>query len=122
MKSLMLFGTVFALGLPALLPAASFSQTLLVHVPFAFMMAGQQFAPGDYRVEQSDNGLVLVHGEGKAAATLSFPAGIAKTGSTPGLKFVSSDNKEYLIGVEGETERTLTVSPQLDRKLILSSR
>ena len=121
MKTFSKFGAVLVLGLPTFFSAAAAGQTLLVHVPFTFMLAGQQFAPGDYRVEESDNGIVLVRGGGKAAATLSFPSGTAKPGTVPGLKFVSSENKEYLVGVGGEMERTLTVFPHLDRKLTISS-
>ena len=121
MKLFKMFGTVLALGLPTFLWAASTGQTLLVHVPFAFMLAGQQFAPGEYRVQESDNGIVLVQGNGKAAATLSIPTGATKPGAAPGLRFVSSEEKEYLVGIQGEAARTLTIPPQLDRKLILSS-
>ncbi len=66
--------------------------------------------------------IVLVQGNGKAVATLGIPTGMSKPGMAPGLRFVSSENKEYLIGVQGEIGRTLTVRPRIDRKLILSSR
>jgi len=38
---------------------ASSSQALQVHVPFSFMLAGEEFAPGNYRVQQNDNGLIF---------------------------------------------------------------
>jgi regulator of RNase E activity RraA len=72
-----LFRTIFALSgfvLPSIVSASSSSQILQVHVPFSFVMAGQEFNPGDYRVQQNDNGIVFIQGNGKAAMALSAPA------------------------------------------------
>ncbi len=50
------------------------SPDLQVHVPFAFMVGTQQFAAGDYRVQQADSGVLFVQGEGKAVAAITLPA------------------------------------------------
>ncbi len=120
MKFFQTVGTVLALGLPSILSAASTGQTLLVHVPFAFVMAGKEFAPGDYRVEQSDNGIILLQGGGQAAVTLSIPASLGKPGATPGLQFTSSEAREYLVGVKGEVDRVIPLPSEAGRKLTIS--
>ncbi len=65
-------------ALPALLSAASPYDSLYVHVPFEFVAAGQSFSPGDYRIHRADNGVILIQGNGKAAAAISVPGSIGK--------------------------------------------
>jgi hypothetical protein len=121
-----LFRTICACGvlaLPSLVSASSSSQALQVHVPFAFVMAGQEFNPGDYRVQQNGNGIVFVQGNGKAAMALSSPCGLGKPGAPSSLQFTSDQQKEYLVGVhvEGEPSRALPVRFEESRKLAFTS-
>ena len=105
-----------ALALPSLVSAASSTQTLQVHVPFSIM-----FAAGDYRIQQTDNGVIIVQGEGKAVAALSNPAEF-KPGTTSSLRFTSAD-QHYLTGVQvqGESSRSIPVPSEDQRKLSLTS-
>ncbi len=121
-----LFRTIYAFGvlaIPSLVAAASSSQILQVHVPFSFVMAGQEFNPGDYRIQQSDNGIVLVQGNGKAAMALSAPCSFGKTGSPSSLQFNGNQEHEYLVGfhIEGEPSRAIPVRSEESRKLTFTS-
>jgi hypothetical protein len=120
-----LFKTICACGVLALPPlvSASSSQALQVHVPFAFVVAGQEFNPGDYRVQQQDNGIVFVQGNGKAAMALSSPCNLGKPGAPSSLQFTSDQQREYLVGVhvEGEPSRAIPVRFDEGRKLTLTS-
>lgn len=111
-----------ALALPSFVSAASYSQTLQVHVPFSFMVGAQQFAAGDYRVNQADNGVIYVQGEGKAAAAISFPAE-TKAGALSSLRFTTTQQHEYLTGVQvqGESSRSLVLPTDDQRKVTLTS-
>lgn len=117
-----LFHTLGALGVlafAALSPAATIADSMRVHVPFAFVVAGQEFAPGDYTVRQSDTGIVSVQGDGKSAMTLSYPAQAAAT--SPGLRFARSEQKRYLVGIQGEAlARSIPVPLAAQRKLTLA--
>ena len=62
------------LGIAGAALPASASEVLRVKVPFPFVLAGQEFSAGQYRVDQSDSGLIIVQGEGHAVAVLSIPA------------------------------------------------
>ena len=121
-----LFRTICVCGmltLPCLLSAAS-DRSLQVHVPFSFVIAGQEFNPGNYRVHQNDNGIVLVQGNGKAAMALSAPCTPAgKSGAPSSLQFTSNQQREYLVGihVEGEPSRALPVHFEDSRKLNFTS-
>ena len=112
-----------ALGIAGAALPASASQNLRVNVPFSFMLAGQEFSAGQYRVEQSDNGLIIVQGEGHAAAVLSIPSNLAKRPDTSSLHFATSDSREYLVGVqiEGEGIRAIPGAGS-ERKLTVASR
>ena len=94
-----------------------------VHVPFSFVMAGQEFNPGDYRVQQNDDGIVLVQGNGKAAMALSLPYNLGKPGAPSSLQFTSNQQHEYLVGVhvEGEPSRAIPVRFEESRKLTFTS-
>ncbi|HEX3682968.1 MAG TPA: hypothetical protein VHU83_10540 [Bryobacteraceae bacterium] len=117
-----LFNTLGAIGLLAFTaasPAATIADSMRVHVPFAFVVAGQQFAAGDYTVCQSDSGIVTVQGAGKAAMTLSYPAQAVRR-DAPGLRFTGSEQR-YLVGIQGEAlARSIPVHTYRQRKLALS--
>ena len=118
-----LFHTLGAIGLlafAAVSPAAVLADSMRVHVPFAFVVAGQDFAPGDYVVHQSDSGIVTVQGAGKGALALSFPEA-SKPGLAPGLRFARSDRKAYLVGIQGEAvSRSIPYHASVQRKLTFS--
>ena len=122
-----LFQALFVVGsaaLPALLPAASPYDSIYVHVPFEFVAAGQSFSPGDYRIHRSDSGLILIQGNGKAAATISVPGSVAKPGTATGLTFSSDGERQHLVSVqvEGETTRSILSHTEESRKVVLTSR
>ena len=122
-----LFQALLVVGsaaLPALLSAASPSDSLYVHVPFEFVAAGQSFSPGDYHIQRADNGVILIQGNGKAAAAISVPGSMAKPGAATGLKFSSDGQREHLVGVqvEGEATRNIPSRSDISKKVVLSSR
>jgi hypothetical protein len=109
------------LTLSSLAQAGTVTDSMRVHVPFAFVVAGQQFAAGDYTVQQTDSGIVWVRGGGKAALTLSFPAATVP-GRAPGLRFAKSEEKAYLVGVQGqELGRSIPMHTYEQRKLTITS-
>jgi hypothetical protein len=112
------------LGMAGAALPASASEVLRVKVPFPFVLAGQEFSAGQYRVDQSDNGLIIVQGEGRAVAVLSIPADLPKRPDTSSLHFTTSDSREYLVGVqvEGEGTRAIPRSGFQERKLAVASR
>ena len=122
-----LFQALFVAGsaaIPALLSAASPYDSISAHVPFAFTAAGQSFSPGDYRVQTSDSGLILIQGNGKAAAAISVPGSMAKPGTPTALRFSTDGEHEHLIAVQVEGEPTRTIVPHTadTRKVVLSTR
>ncbi len=123
MKSIKTIGVFGAFALSALLPAASSGDSMRVHVPFSFVVAGQQFAPGDYVVEQSDNGIVLVQGAGKGAMVMSTPASSSANGGSS-LRFTNSGQQLNLVTVQhdGVQPRAIPVRAVEQRTVTLSSR
>lgn len=107
-----------------MLPAATPNNSLYVHVPFEFVAAGQSFSPGDYHIQRGDNGLIIIQGNGKAAATISVPGASTKPGAPTGLTFSSDGQREHLVSVqvEGEAIRSIISRKEESRKVVLSSR
>jgi hypothetical protein len=107
----------------AALPASA-SQVLRVKVPFSFVLAGQEFSAGQYKVDQSDSGLIIVQGEGRAVAVLSIPSDLTKPSDTSSLHFAKSESRTYLVGVqvEGEGSRAIPRVAYQERKLTVASR
>jgi len=99
---------------------ASAEEHLSVRVPFSFVVAGKSFAPGQYQVDESNNGVIIVQGAGQAAAVLSVPNEYPKTGSSTGLRFT---NAHQLVGVqvEGEVGRSISATYH-EHKLAVSAR
>jgi hypothetical protein len=119
LKTIKTIALASVLGLGgAALPAPA-SETLRVKVPFPFILAGQEFSAGQYRVNQLDSGLIIVQGEGRAAAVLSVPSGMAQRPDASSLHFATSDSREYLIGVqvEGEGARAIPRAGFQERRL-----
>jgi hypothetical protein len=120
-----MFKTLALTGVLALSGAAftaSAGQSLRVNVPFSFVVAGQQFSAGDYRIAQTDSGLIIVQGGGQAAAVLSTPAE-SNAKAVTGLRFSGNRSREYLVGVqvEGEAGRAIPLPAFQERKVTLSS-
>ena len=105
MKNIKRVAVLTLLALPACLSAASTAQSLRVHIPFAFVIAGKQFRPGDYVVQADNNGIVSVQGGGRGALTLSLPASATNTAATPALIFSKREKTEYLVGVQSDFNR-----------------
>lgn len=121
MKLFYTLGVFLAFAFAAAVSAGEPRDVMRVHVPFAFVVAGQEFAPGDYTVQQSDGGIVWVQGGGKAAIALSYPASHASAGSVSGLRFTKAGQKEYLVGVQyQELTRAIPIPTSEQRKLILT--
>jgi hypothetical protein len=121
MKLFKLMGVIGAFAFSTLASAGMSGESLRVHVPFSFVLAGQEFTAGEYQVLQNDSGIILVQGEGKAAMAMSVPAGLVKSGTAPNLRFTNNDQKEYLVGVQGElTSRAIPLRAYEQRKLTLS--
>jgi hypothetical protein len=101
----------------------SASERLTVDVPFSFVVGTQQFTAGHYRVEENNDGTIIVQGEGKGAAVLSVPGDLAN-GAATGLRFTANQSREYLTGVqvEGESSRAIPVKAFTDHKVTVSSR
>lgn len=124
MKTIKAIGVFGALALAALLPAASDSVGYMrVHIPFSFVVAGQQFAAGDYVVKQSDNGVVLVQGARKGAMVMSTPAFRSDAGSSSSLRFTNNGEQFNLVTVaeQGVQPRSIPVRAVEQRALTLSS-
>jgi hypothetical protein len=102
----------------------SASPSLQVNVPFAFVVGGKEFAAGQYRIEQTNAGVVFVQGAGQGVAVLSVPAELNKVGAATALSFTSSQSREYLTGiqVDGEPSRAIPVTSYAERKLTISTR
>ena len=101
----------------------SATEALRVSVPFSFVVGGKEFAAGQYRVEQTNSGVIFVKGEGQGAAVLSVPAELSKTGAATGLRFTNSQSHEYLTGVqvEGEATRAIPVTSYTERKVTVAA-
>ncbi len=93
-------------------------------MPFSFVLAGQEFSAGQYKVDQSDSGLIIVQGEGRAVAVLSIPGDLSKPSDSSSLRFAKSESRAYLVGiqVEGEGTRAIPRVAYQERKLTVASR
>ncbi len=104
--------------------AASAAEHMVVNVPFSFVLAGLEFQPGQYTVDESPNGVLTVSGGGRGALVLTTPAELPKPGAATALRF-STDGREYrLVGyqVEGEVSRSVSATTPQEHKLTIASR
>lgn len=120
-KTISVFG---ALALGVFSSAASAADYMRVNVPFAFVVAGQQFTPGEYIIKENESGVILVQGTRKAAMVISTPAAPASATSGSSLRFINSRAQLHLTTVTqaGEATRTIPVLPAEQRTLVMSSR
>jgi hypothetical protein len=111
-------GLLGAAALTSMSLSAATADTLHFRAPFSFVFAGQEFASGDYNIQETENGVLFVQGEGRGAAALSVPEGYTKAGAPTGVRFQKSEDRQHLVGlqVEGENSRSV-VMPAQDRKI-----
>jgi hypothetical protein len=101
--------------------AASAADSIHVNIPFSFVVAGKVFPAGQYTVQQTDSGVILVQGNKTSAIALSYPAAPAKGESVPALHFTASNGQEYLAAVDGYSmTRAVPVHAVETRTLSLS--
>jgi len=124
LKTIKTIALASVLGIVGTALPTSASETLRVKVPFPFILAGQEFSAGQYRVNQLDSGLIIVQGEGRTAAVLSIPSGMPKRPDTSSLHFTTSDSREYLVcgQVEGEGARAIPRAGFQERRLAMPLR
>ncbi len=116
-------GLVSALGAASYASAAEAAYYLHVNVPFAFVVAGQQFAAGEYDIKETNTGIITVQGAGGAAEVLSTPLEAAKEGEHSRLRFTTTESGAHLVSVSVEGEGTRSVPAHLgqERKLALAT-
>jgi hypothetical protein len=104
--------------------SASAAEHLRVNVPFAFVLAGLEFQPGHYTVEETNSGILTVIGEGRGAAVLTIPAETSRTNASTALRFVTDGHEYHLVGVQvdGEQSRAIGSESYRDHKLSIGSR
>jgi hypothetical protein len=104
--------------------SASAAEHLRVNVPFSFVLAGLEFQPGKYTVEESNNGILTVMGEGRGAAVLTIPADLTKTSAPSSLRFVTDGHEYHLVGVQmdSETSRAVESETYREHRLSITSR
>lgn len=124
MKISKMIGVAGALALSALPSVASAADSMRVNVPFAFVVAGQQFAPGEYVITESGSGVILVQGAGKGAMVLSAPSAPPTAKGSSGLRFTNTAQQFHLTSVEqqGLETRSIPVHVMDQRTLTMSSR
>jgi hypothetical protein len=121
MKTLRTLGICGALLLGALSTSAFANDSYMrVKVPFAFVVAGQQFVPGEYVVRQNEAGVILVQGEGKGAMVISSPAAPATASHSSSLRFTNANL--VTVSQEGEASRSIPVRAVEQRTVTMSSR
>ena len=125
MKTFQKISVFGALLLGALSTSAFANESYMrVKVPFAFVVAGQQFSPGEYVITQNDAGVVTVQGAGKGAMVISSPAAPAGLSHGSSLHFINEQEQFHLTAVEqdGETTRSIPVHAVEQRTVTMSSR
>ena len=103
---------------------ASAAEHMVVNVPFAFVLAGLEFQPGQYSVDQNSNGVLTVSGGGRGALVLTTPAELTKAGASSAVRFSTDGHEYHLVGVqvEGEMSRSVNGIVPPVRKLTMASR
>lgn len=121
MKTFKAFGISGALLLGAFTSSAFANDGYMrVKVPFAFVVAGQQFAAGEYVIRQNDGGVILVQGEGKGAMVISSPAAPASASHGSSLRFNNANLTT--VSAEGQASRSIPVRAIEQRSVTMNSR
>jgi hypothetical protein len=104
--------------------AASAAERLVVNVPFSFVLAGLEFQPGQYTVDEGNNGVLTVNGAGHGAVVLTTPSEFTRAGASTALRFVNDGREYHLVGVqvEGEMSHSVNTTSFMERKLSIASR
>jgi hypothetical protein len=91
------------------------NNSLRIHVPFAFVVAGKALPPGDYTLqENNESGLVMVRGRGETGSVVLLTRSAdAKTSDEPGVRFVSIDGQRYLDQIELSDGTARAILPRL---------
>ncbi len=100
--------------------SASAAEHLRVNVPFSFVLAGLEFQPGQYTVEESNSGVLTLIGEGHGAAVLTIPAELSKASTPASLRFVTDGKEYHLVGVQMDGEQSRAVDSPMYREHKLS--
>ena len=103
---------------------ASAAERLIVNVPFSFVVAGLEFQPGQYTVDQNNSGVLTVYGEGHGAVVITTPAELSKSNAASSLRFVTDGHEYHLVGVrmDGETDRAINSPVYREHKLSIATR
>jgi hypothetical protein len=101
---------------------ASAAERISVKVPFSFVLAGLEFQPGHYTVDQSESGVLTVSGEGRGAFVTSIPAEFSKSTAASSLRFINDGHEYHLVGVQMEGESSRSIGSPSEHKLSLASR
>ena len=97
---------------------------LLIAFPFSFVLAGLEFQPGMYTVDESNNCVLTVIGRSGGAAVITLPAETSKASAPNSLRFVTDGHEYHLVGVqiEGETSRAIDSPSYREHKLSMGTR
>ena len=98
--------------------AADIGTAFRITVPFAFTVGTQHLAAGNYLVQETSSGVLLITGEGTGAAVLSMPSAMTKLGVPTGLVFTK--NQLVAVQVRGEGTRAVLSHEVQERGLALS--
>jgi hypothetical protein len=103
--------------------AASASERLTVKVPFSFVLAGLEFQPGQYTVDQATNGILMVQGGGRGALVMTSPAELSNANGVSSLRFVTDGREYHLVSVQigGDVSRSVNTNTPQERKLSIGS-
>jgi hypothetical protein len=104
--------------------AASAAESLRMNVPFSFVLAGLEFQPGQYILEENNNGILTVQGEGRGALVTTIPAELSRSNGATSVRFVTDGHEHHLVGlqIEGETSRAVSSPAYREYKLSMGSR
>ncbi len=104
--------------------SASAAERLSVNVPFSFVLAGLEFQPGHYTLDQSNSGVLTVSGEGRGAVVITIPTELSKSNAASSLRFVTDGHEYHLVAVQLDSENSRAVDSSIYRehKLSIGSR
>jgi hypothetical protein len=100
---------------------ASAAERVTVNVPFSFVVAGLEFQPGHYTVDESTSGVLTVSGGGRGAFVTTIPAEF-KSSAPSSLHFVTDGHEYHLVGVQMEGELGRAIDSPSEHKLSIGSR
>lgn len=103
--------------------SASAAERLVVNVPFSFVMGGLEFQPGYYTLDESNNGVLTVYGEGHGAMVITVPSELSKTGNAASsLHFIKDGHTYHLVGYQAEGTTGRAIDTPTEHKLLIGTR